>query len=136
MARRVVGLDLDHRSTRSLFLWVGLLGPPLVWGAHVVLGDGMFELGCTRAFGTKDILGIPLLTASIIETAIMASLTLLTGFLAFLAFRRLRKETDGTSHNRAMAMAVFGSVQGVFYFLIIALQFLPPLLLRACEVPL
>jgi hypothetical protein len=136
MARRILGLDLDHRSSRSFALWFGLLGPPLAWGAHLLMGDGIFELGCTRAFSARAILGIPLAIAAIIETAITAAISALAGVLAFMAWRRLRIETDGTSHDRATAMAVMGVASGVFYFLIILFGFLPALFLRACETSL
>jgi hypothetical protein len=136
MAKRILGLHLHPRSSRSLHLWFGFLGPPVAWGLHVVLGDGIFELGCARAFEEREILGVPLPIASIIETTVLAAITALAGVVAYLAWRDLRKERDGTSHGRAMAMAVMGMAQGAFYFAIIAFQFLPPILLRDCEIPL
>jgi hypothetical protein len=136
MAKRVLGLDLDHRSSRSLALWFGMLGPPLAWGAHLLLGDGIFELGCTRAFSEKAILGIPLEMVAVIETAAMTAVTILAGLLSFRAWRRLKDERDGTSYGRAMAMAVMGMASSAFYLLVISFSFLPPLLLRGCETSL
>src|SRR6266508_5884545 len=133
MARRVLGLDLDHKSSRSLVLWFGLMGPPLAWGAHLLMGDGIFELGCTRAFTEKAILGVPLETWAIIETAVMATITALAGVLSFRAWQRLQQDRDGNSHDRAMAMAVMGMASSVYYLLIIVFGFLPSLMLRACE---
>src|SRR6266511_958613 len=109
MARRILGLDLDHRSSRSFALWFGLLGPPLAWGAHLIMGDGIFELGCAKAFSHKAILGVPLSTAAIIETALMAAIA---------------------------AMAVMGMASGVFYLLILLFGFLPSFLLHPCETSL
>jgi hypothetical protein len=136
MAKRVLGLDLDHRSSRSLALWFGLLGPPLAWGAHLLMGDGIFELGCARAFTEKAILGIPLETWALIETAAMGTITALAGVLAFRAWQRLRQDRDGTSHDRATAMAVMGMASSVYYLLIIVFGFLPSFLLSTCETSL
>jgi hypothetical protein len=136
MAKRVLGLDLDHRSPRSLALWFGFLAPPLAWGAHLLMGDGIFELGCTKAFTQKAIFGVSLTTWAIIQTALMGAITILAGLLSFRAWRQLRKERDGTSHDRATAMAVMGMASGAFYLAIILFGFLPPILLRACETSL
>jgi hypothetical protein len=136
MSRRILGLDLDHRSSRSLPLWFGLFAPPLAWGAHLLMGDGIFELGCARAFSDKAIFGVPLTTWAIIETALMAAVSALAAILSFRAWRRLRKERDGTSLDRATAIAVMGVASGMFYFLIILFGFLPSILLRACETSL
>ena len=57
----------DVLSSRSFAQWFGALGPPLAWGAHLVLGDLIFELGCAPGVGPK-ILGLPLETWAIIET--------------------------------------------------------------------
>src|SRR6266496_5183001 len=123
MARRILGLDLDHRSSRSFALWFGLLGPPLAWGAHLIMGDGIFEFGCAKAFSHKEILGVPLSTAAIIETALMAAIAALGGVLSYRAWQLLRKERDGTSLDRATSMAVVGMASGVFYLLIILFGF-------------
>src|SRR5437867_8355075 len=136
MARRILGLDLDHRSSRSFALWFGLLGPPLAWGAHLIMRDGIFELGCARAFVHKEILGVPLSTAAIIETGVMAAIAAMAGVLSFRAWQRLRNERDGTSLDRATAMAMMGMASGAFYLVIILFGFLPSILLRACETSL
>jgi len=136
MARRMLGLDLDHRSSRSFALWFGLLGSPLAWGAHLIMGDGIFELGCARAFVHKEILGVPLSTAAIIETGLMAAIAAMAGVLSFRAWQRLRNERDGTSLDRATAMAMMGMASGAFYLVIILFGFLPSVLLRACETSL
>ncbi|HEY3209369.1 MAG TPA: hypothetical protein VGL18_06190 [Actinomycetota bacterium] len=136
MAKRILGLDLDHRSSRSFALWFGLLGPPLAWGAHLLMGDGIFEFGCAKSFTEKAIFGVSLTTWAVIETALMAAITVLAGVLSFRAWQRLRTERDGTSHDRATAMAVMGMASGVFYLLIILFGFLPSILLRACETSL
>jgi len=136
VAKRVLGLDLDPRSSRSLPLWFGLLAPPLAWGAHLILGDGIFELGCTRAFAEPAIFGIPLRTWAIIETVIMAAVAILAGFVAYRAWSRLRIQRNGTALGRATAMAVMGMASGLFYFLIILFGLVPILLLHSCETSL
>jgi hypothetical protein len=136
MSRRVLGLDLDERSSRSFALWFGLLAPPLAWGAHLLMGDGIFELGCARGFTQKEIVGLPLATAAIIESALMAGVTVLAGVLSYRAWRRLRRERDGTSLDRATAIAVMGMASAAFYLAIILFGILPSLLLHACETSL
>ncbi len=66
----------------------------------------------------------------------MAAIAALAGMLSFRAWQRLRKERDGTSLDRATAMAVMGMASGVFYLLIILFGFLPSILLHTCETSL
>jgi hypothetical protein len=136
VTKRVLGLDLDHRSSRSLPLWFGLLAPPLAWGTHLIMGDGIFELGCTKAFSEKAIFGIPLTTWAVIETALMAAVALAAGVISYRAWQRLRVERNGTSLGRASAMAVMGMASGLFYLLIILFGLVPTFLLHSCETSL
>jgi hypothetical protein len=136
VAKRVLGLDLDHRSPRSLPLWFGLLAPPLAWGAHLILGDGIFELGCSRGFSQKAIFGIDLTTWAIVETAAMGVITIVAGLLSYRAWQRLRSENNGTAHGRATAMAIMGMASSLLYLLIILFGLVPSLLLQSCETSL
>jgi hypothetical protein len=136
VGKRVLGLDLDHRSSRSFALWFGFLVPPLAWGIHLILGDGIFELGCARGVPDRAIFGLDLRTWAILETVAMAAITIVAGLLSLRAWRRLRTERDGTAHGRAMAMAVMGMASGMFYLLIILFGLLPPFLLQPCETSL
>jgi hypothetical protein len=136
VSRRILGLEMDHRSSRSFALWFGLLAPPLAWGAHLLMGDGIFELACARAFTRKEILGLPLTTAATIETVLMAAITVLAGILSYRAWSRLRRERDGTSLDRATAVAIMGMASAAFYLLIILFGILPSLVLHGCETSL
>jgi hypothetical protein len=135
--RRFLGMDLDHRSTRSFPLWFGTLAPPLAWAAHLVAGDLIFELFCSGGARSPDIVGIPLRTAALIETAAFAGVCLLAGALAFGALRRLRREEEGPgavtlAFTRARAMAVAGLILSALFLLIIVFGFFPSLVLAAC----
>lgn len=136
MARRVLGLDLDHRSSRSFALWFGFLVPPLAWGIHLILGDGIFELGCARGVPDRAIFGLDLRTWAVAMTIALAAVTIVAGLLSLRAWQHLRRERDGTAHGRAAAMAVMGMASSLFYLLIILFGFLPPFLLQSCETSL
>jgi hypothetical protein len=119
-------------SARSLPLWVGVLAPPLAWAAHLVLGDGIFELGCARGVAKHRLFGLSLRTWALIQTSVMASVTVVAGLLAYRAWRRLNEIPDGVALERAKAMAVAGIASAGVYLSIIVFGFFPPLFLRAC----
>jgi len=136
VGKRVLGLDLDHRSSRSFALWFGFLAPPLAWGIHLILGDGIFELGCSRGVPERELFGLDLRTWAVGMTIAMAAVTVVAGLLSLRAWQQLRREHDGTAYGRATAMAVMGMASSLFYLLIILFGFLPPFLLQSCETSL
>lgn len=119
-------------SARSFVLWHGVLGPPAYWAAHLVLGDLSYELGCARGVGGGRFLGLSADTWSFAQAGVLLGLTVLAGVLCIGAFRRLRQLHDGTSLDRAQAMAVAGIASAAIYGLLIAYGFLPSLFLRTC----
>lgn len=127
---------MDPLSTRSFPLWFGVLAPPLVWGAHLVLGDLIFELGCSRGVQGHDIAGLSLETWALIQTIAAAAIVAAAGLMAMEAWRRLRHASDGTAWNRAHSLAVAGMASGVIYLGLIAFGFLAPLFLKGCTTSL
>jgi len=125
----------DVLSSRSFAQWFGVLGPPLAWGAHLVLGDLIFELGCAPGVGPK-ILGLRLETWAIIETVAAAALIAAAGVMAFGAWRRLSRISDGTRWSRAHAMAIAGIASSAIYLLLVVFGFVAPLFLRTCSTSL
>ena len=124
---------MDPRNTRSFPLWFGLLAPPGAWGAHLVLGDLIYEVGCAPGMRVHAILGRSLDFWALLMTVALAVVTALAGVLAFGAWRQLRRQEDGTSLNRASAMAIAGIASSVLYLLIILFALLPSLFLRVCS---
>lgn len=123
---------MDPRRTRSFPLWFGLLGPPFAWAAHLALGDLIFELGCSPGMRSKKILGISLHWWATAETAVLAAITVAAGLLAYRAWRRLVRMSDGTSLHRAHAMAVAGMASSLLYGLLILFGFVPSFVLHSC----
>jgi cation transport ATPase len=122
----------DPLSPRSLPLWAGVLVPPAAWGIHLVLGDLIFELGCGPAVRGGSILGLGLETWALIQTLVLAGVTVLAGALAWRAWRELRGRSDGVSLLRAQALAVAGMASSLLYLAIIAYGFLTPFYLHPC----
>jgi hypothetical protein len=127
------GATRDPASARSPALWFGVLGPPLAWGAHLLLGDLIFELGCADGVRGQALFGIPLEVWSWIQTGVLAAVILLAGLAAWRAHRRLRDRTSTTEVDRARAMALAGMGSAALYLAIVLYGVLPPLLLHRCS---
>jgi hypothetical protein len=126
----------DPLSSRSFLLWFGVVAPPLAWGAHLVLGDLIFELGCAPGARGPELLGLGLETWALIQTIVLAAVALAAGLGAAVEWRRLRSIQDGTRWSRAHAMALAGMASGALYLLLILFGLLPGLFLQGCETSL
>jgi len=127
---------VDPLSPRSFALWFGVLAPPLAWGAHLVLGDLIFELGCAPAVGGTGILGLPLEAWALIQTAFLGAVTVAAGVMALSAWRRLRAISNGTAWGRAHAMALAGMGSAFVYLVLIVYGLMAPLFLTRCTTSL
>jgi hypothetical protein len=127
---------MDPESPRSLALWFGVLAPPLAWASHLLLGDGLFELGCSPGFGEKDIYGLSFQFWAVVQTVLFLGIDVLAGLLALRAFHALERSPLGneTRRGRARGMAVAGMASSVVYGLLLVYGLLPTFFLRACEV--
>jgi hypothetical protein len=130
--RRLMG----PASTRSFPLWFGVLGPPLAWASHLLLGDGLFELGCSPGFVRKEIYGLPFQFWALLQTALFLGIDVLAGLLALWAYRALGRSQaqDETRHGRARGMAVAGMASSAVYGLVLIYGLLSVLYLRGCGV--
>jgi hypothetical protein len=124
---------MGARSTRSFPLWFGLLGPPAAWGLHLLLGDLIYEIGCSPGMRRHEILGLSLDFWALVMTAVLGAVAAAGGLLALRAWRGLQGQKDGTSLGRARAMAAMGMASGLLYLLIILFALLPSIFLRACS---
>ena len=127
---------MDPESTRSFPLWFGVLGPPLAWASHLLLGDGLFELGCGPGFVRKEIYGLPFAFWGILQTALFLVVDILAGVFAFRAYRSLRQAPveDETRRGRARGMAIAGMASSAVYGLLLIYGLVPPFFLRGCGV--
>jgi hypothetical protein len=128
----------DVASSRSFALWFGVLGPPLAWAAHLLLGDGLFELGCAPGFAPRTIYGVRLEFWDMLQTGLFLAVDVAAGVMAMRAYRRLRlPETERAVSNptvlgRARGMAVVGVASAVIYGALLVFGLLPPFFLRTC----
>jgi hypothetical protein len=125
-------LTMSPKDTRSFPLWFGVLAPPLAWAAHLLLSDGVFELGCAPGFRRPEIYGLSLKFWQLLETGLAAAVTILAGVLAWRAFKSLRSEPDSTAVGRARTMAIAGMGSAFIYLLPLVFGFLPAAFLRTC----
>jgi hypothetical protein len=141
----------DPLSPRSFALWFGVLGPPLAWASHLLLGDGLFELGCSRGFVERQIYGLSFQFWAVLQTVVLLGIDVSAGLFALWSCRKLRGMDEGVSPRvagrfrslaeknetrlgRARGMAVAGMASSVVYGLLLIYGLLPTFFLRACEV--
>jgi hypothetical protein len=127
----------DPAGTRSFPLWFGTLGPPLAWGAHLLLGDALYELGCSPGFTVREIYGLPFQFWALLQTGLLLAVDVAAGLLALWAHRLLRRGASGendTRHGRAEGMAVAGMASSVIYGLLLIYGLVPTFFLDACGV--
>ena len=123
---------MDPLSARSFPLWFGVLAPPLAWGAHLLLGDLIFELGCAPGVRGHTLAGLSLETWALIQTLVAGVIIAAAGLLAAAAWRRIHTISNGTAWNRAHALALAGMASGAIYLVLIAYGLLAPLFLNGC----
>jgi hypothetical protein len=130
---------IDPRSPRSLPLWFGLAAPVFAWATNLVLGDLIFELGCSAgvrsAGGHRKILGLPLETWAVIETVAFAVVVVVAGLGALWSWRQLHGER-GIAVTRGRAMALGGMASSVYYLLFLVFAFLSVFWLHTCQTSL
>lgn len=123
-------------GSRSLVLWFGVLAPPLAWGAHLVLGDLIFELGCAPGVGGRDLFGLGLEAWALIQSVVLGAVVVAAGMGALAAWRRLQRHPDGTRWSRAHAMALAGVASGALYGLLVLFGLVSVFFLDGCVTPL
>lgn len=129
-------VDPSVRSPRSFLLWFGVLAPPTAWGAHLLLGDLIFELGCARGVRGGDLFGLSLTAWGYLQTSVLLSISVLGGVLAFLGWRQVPGRRDEVTWvDRARGFAIAGIASGILYSLIIGYG-LFALILDPCTPPL
>jgi hypothetical protein len=125
----------DPLSPKSFALWYSTLGPPLIWGAYLLLGDGLYELGCSSGFRTREIYGLPFTFWYWVLVLGALAAVIVGGVLAYGAWRRIRRAEgeNPTKWGRAQTMAVAGMASCFLYGLLILYGALPVFLLHPCS---
>jgi hypothetical protein len=111
---------------RDTLLWISILAPPLVWFLCMEANFTLAPWAC--AFSWKMIM----LLVSALGLIITASLSL----LAWGQWKSLGREWPGDAAGaipRARIMAIFGGLIAAFSFLVILAQFIPVVLMGACQ---
>jgi hypothetical protein len=133
----VVRRAKDPGGTRSFALWFGVLGPPLAWASHLLLGDALYELGCGPGFSVREIYGLPFRFWAILQTVLLLAVDVTAGLLALWAYRALRQPAgveNATRRDRARGMAVAGMASSFVYGLLILYGLFPTFFLAPCGV--
>jgi hypothetical protein len=119
----------------SAALWFGVLGGPIAWVLHMVIGYSLEEwFACSPSAGTPgEILGVDVRSVAILITIVFGALAAAAGLVAFLSLRRApRRDEEGP--KRVRWMAIVGLMNSGLYLLIILGGLGPAFLLDVCQV--
>ncbi|CAN5587327.1 hypothetical protein BH24ACT26_BH24ACT26_18000 [soil metagenome] len=114
----------------SAALWFGILAGPLAWGAHLLIGGELPELGCAPGAGAPEVFGITIEALILAATALTAAVAALGGIVSYRCWRRTRATT--TSEQRPGWMAMAGIMTSSVFAAFILLGTFPALLLSSC----
>lgn len=128
---RAARRQADPLRARAVGPWFAVLAPAFAWGAHVAVGDLLYELGCAAGMRRTDILALSLRAWGLIQTGAFLAITAIAGLIALRSWRRVRGLEDGTALKRAQALALGGMASALIFGLIIAFAFVPQLWLSA-----
>ena len=111
---------------RLAALWIGVLGPPAVWGLQMQINYGLVPRLCsTHANWLMHLCSVVGLLLAAIATA-----------FAWRQFTRLRHEEPGARGDQWAAwprfMAVLGLMVGLMFCLLIVAQAIPGFLINPC----
>jgi hypothetical protein len=129
---------MTHRRrfrSSSLLLWFGLLGAPLAWTVHLVLGYWISEIGCSQG-GDR---GLAIDGWTIVATAIAAALAIaaeLAAIKTFLAARpagEKRGSEEPPPRGRVYFLAVVGMTVAPLFFFIIVMSGVGVAILQNCH---
>ena len=123
-----------QESWGSLALWFAVLGSPVAWLGHLVVNYSLEEwFACAPSTTHRgEVLGLGVETFSVLFNSAMALVAAASGLTGLLAWRRLSRDTDGDTLDRARWMAFAGVVEGALFLSAILLGFAPPLVLETC----
>jgi hypothetical protein len=107
---------------RELILWAIALGAPAIWLASLEAGFALAPLACTKQSNAI------LLLVSVLSLALVAG----CGLIAWNDWQRARVRAD-SSPSSAPVRAMSGIILSAGFFLVIAAQTIPNLMLAGCQ---
>jgi hypothetical protein len=119
----------------SAGLWFGVLGGPIAWVFHMVIGYSLEEwFACSPSTTSPgEILGMDVRSIAILITIVFGAVATAAGLVALRYLRRAPGPRDEGS-MRGRWMAVVGLMNSGLYLLIILGGFGPAFILQVCEV--
>ena len=123
-------------SSRSFPLWFPILGSFMAWGANLVLGDLINELGCSPGVRGHELFGLSLEVVNLLQCVVTAAVTVVGFVLALRAWRRLQAMSDGTSWERSHALALAGMASSLISFMVIVYGAVTHVFLQGCATAL
>jgi hypothetical protein len=119
----------------SAGLWFGVLGGPIAWVLHMVIGYSLEEwFACSPSATTPgEILGMDVRSVAIVITIVFGTVAAAAGLVALWYLRRAPRPGD-EGPMRVRWMAIVGLMNSVLYLLIILGGLGPAVILDVCEV--
>lgn len=116
-------------------LWFGALGAPLAWFAMLYVNYGLEEvIACSRgARPMAEIWGVGLRSFVLLVNGGLFAVAVAALLVSVIWFRRLR-DADESVGGVGRWMALAGIINSVTFGLVLAVGFVPPLILGTCEV--
>lgn len=121
------------------FLWYSVLVGPVVWSVYFILGYLAVELSCRTDFLRFNLFGVSALLVSIVVlTLITFAVTVYSGFLAFISWRKQKNDVLRYGDNRykreepGQFMTLAGAILSALFSLTILLSGLPVFFLQPC----
>jgi hypothetical protein len=120
----------------SAGLWFGVLGGPIAWVFHMVIGYSLEEwFACSpSATSTGEILGMDVRSVAILITIVFGAIAASAALVSLLHLRRASSSDEDARSRRVRWMAIVGLMNSGLYLLIILGGFGPAFLLDVCEV--
>lgn len=125
----------ENAITGTASLWFVVLAGPLAWATMLVVDYALEEvIACTPgAAFSGAIWGLGVRPFILAINGALIAIVLAALVTSVVRFRRLGRG-DGSTGGVARWMALAGIINSVIFGIGVAAGFLPPLLLRACEV--
>ena len=116
----------------SWALWFGVLAGPSAWGAQVLVGGELPELGCAPGAGAPEVYGMSIEGLIFAATALLTAVSVLGGVVSYRCWLRARRGNASTG-GRAAWMALAGIMINAVFVVMIVLGFAPLVFLSGCE---
>jgi hypothetical protein len=119
----------------SAGLWFGILGGPIAWVLHLLIGYSLEEwFACSPSATTRgEVLGMDVRSVTVLITIVFGTVAAAAALVALRYLRRAPRPGD-EGPMRVRWMAVVGMMNSILYLLIILGGLGPAFILDVCEV--